>query len=172
MSSRVVVSLRVACAPNRAFEAFTRDIGLWWRPNELFQFTTKGAGRLAFEAPRAGDDGRLTETLPDGQVFEIGPVLQWRPGEMLAFGWRQASFAPDQTTRVEVRFEPVATGGGIETRVTVQHFGWDSVPAAHVARHGFPSAIFLQRHGEWWRVLLGALGAHVADISKSGPPTN
>ena len=41
---------------------------------------------------------------------------------------------PGQTTRVDVRFEAV----GEETRVTVEHTGWDSVPAAHVARHRLP----------------------------------
>jgi hypothetical protein len=30
-----------------------------------------------------------------------------------------------------------------ETRVTVEHRGWDSVPQEHVARHGFPDAVFL-----------------------------
>jgi hypothetical protein len=52
-------------------------------------------------------------------------------GARLAFTWRQASFAPDQVTRVEVRFDPV----GDETRVTVEHIGWDTMPQDHVARH-------------------------------------
>jgi hypothetical protein len=45
---------------------------------------------------------------------------------------------------------------GDETRVTVQHTGWDSVPAGHVARHGFPLGVFLQRHAEWWQGLLAS----------------
>jgi hypothetical protein len=69
-------------------------------------------------------------------------------------GSRQATFAPDQDTEVEVRFEPV----GEETRVTVEHRGWDSVPAPHVARHGFADAVFLRRHGQWWNVLLHGFG--------------
>jgi hypothetical protein len=62
----------------------------------------------------------------------------------LAFTWRQESFAPEQLTHVEVRFEPV----GDETRVKVEHFGWDGIPQEHVARHHFPDAIFLRRHAE------------------------
>ena len=89
---------------------------------------------LSFEPGRAG---RLIETLPSGKVFEIGRIRAWEPPDRLVFGWRQATFAPDQATEVEVRFEPV----GDETRVTVEHRGWDSVPAAHVARHGFPNDI-------------------------------
>lgn len=152
MSSSVLVSVRVKAAPARAFEAFTRDVALWWRPNGLFQFTRGAPGVVAFEP---GEGGRFTETRPGGEVFEIGRIRVWKPGERLVFSWRQASFTAGQRTEVEVRFEPV----GSETRITVEHRGWDSVPPEHVARHRFPDAIFLQRHGEWWQTLLGALRA-------------
>ena len=155
MSSRVLVALRVPATPERAFAVFTGDIGLWWRPNAMFAFTPRDPGVLAFEP---GEGGRLTQTLANGKVFEIGRVRAWEPPHRLVFGWRQATFQPDQDTEVEVRFEAV----GEETRVTVEHRGWDSVPAPHVARHGFPNAVFLQRHGEWWQALLRALGEAVA----------
>jgi len=149
MSSRVLVALRVPASPERAFEAFTAEIGQWWRPNGLFQFTPRSPGVLSFEP---GPEGRLVETLASGRVFEIGKVRAWEPPRRLVFGWRQASFAPGQDTEVEVTFEAV----GEETRVTVQHVGWDSVPQTHVAKHGFPDAIFLRRHAEWWQVLLAS----------------
>jgi uncharacterized protein YndB with AHSA1/START domain len=150
VSSRVVVALRVAATPERAFQAFTAEIAAWWRPNQLFLFTPRAAGTLAFEP---GDGGRFTETAADGEVFEIGRITAWQPGARLAFTWRQASFAPGQVTHVEVRFEPV----GDETRVTVEHRGWETVPQDHVARHTFPDAVFLRRHGEWWQALLASL---------------
>lgn len=149
MTSRILVSLRVAASPQRAFDAFVNDIGEWWQPNTLFRFTPHAAGNLAFE-PRLG--GRLTETQADGQVFEIGRLTAWEPGARLGFTWRQSSFEPDQVTHVEVRFEAV----GVETRVTVEHRGWESVPEGHVARHGFPDSVFLRRHGEWWQTLLAS----------------
>jgi uncharacterized protein YndB with AHSA1/START domain len=149
MSSRVLVSLRVKAAPERAFTAFVDEIGAWWRPNPLFAFTPRDPGVIAFEP---GEGGRLTETLASGKVFEIGRIRAWEPPSRLVFGWRQAAFAPGQDTEVEVRFEPV----GEETRVTVEHKGWDSVPATHVARHGFPNAVFLTRHAEWWQALLAS----------------
>jgi uncharacterized protein YndB with AHSA1/START domain len=155
MSSQILVSLRVKATPLRAFEAFTRDIAMWWTPNPLFRFTPGPSGTLAFE-PHEG--GRFTETLDNGEVFEIGRIRTWLPGKRLVFGWRQASFGPDQDTEVEVTFEPV----GAETRVTVTHRGWDSVPPEHVARHRFPEAIFLRRHGEWWQLLLARLARQVA----------
>jgi len=149
VSSRVIVSLRVAATTGRAFEVFTRDIGAWWQPNELFRFTPGSPGRIALEA---GEGGRLTETLANGTVFEIGRVTGWEPGARLALTWRQATFAPDQLTHVEVLFEAVAD----ETRVTVTHTGWGTVPQEHVARHSFPDGLFLRRHGEWWQQLLAA----------------
>lgn len=148
MASRVLVALRVRATPKRAFEAFTREIGQWWRPNELFQFTPRSPGLLSFDG-----EERLVETLANGKVFEIGKVSVWDPPRRLVFGWRQATFEPDQHTEVEVAFEPV----GEETRVTVTHSGWDTVPAGHVARHGFSDPLFLRRHAEWWQALLEAM---------------
>lgn len=154
MSSAVLVALRIAAPPQRVFDAFTQEIAAWWRPNDLFAFTPRAPGRLAFEP---GVGGRFTETLANGKVFEIGRVTDWAPPDRLAFTWRQATFAEGQQTQVSVRFEPV----GEETRVTVEHRGWDSVPQEHVARHNFPPTVFLQRHGEWWRTLLKACAAHI-----------
>ena len=154
-SSRVIVALRVKAAPERAFSVFTRDIGLWWRPNGLFQFTPRSPGVLSFEP---GPGGRLVETLPNGKVFEVGQIRAWEPPSRLVFGWCQAAFGPDQDTEVEVRFERA----GEETRVSVEHRGWDTVPDGHVARHGFPDPVFLRRHAEWWRSLLVALGDQLA----------
>ncbi len=147
MTSRVLVAVRVRATPDEAFEVFTRQIAAWWRPNELFAFTVGKRGRLAFEP---GPSGRLVELYDDGSEFEIGRVRVWEPPDRLVFTWRQASFAPDQVTEVHVRFEAIEG----ETRVTVEHFGWDSIPREHAARHGFPLEPFQLRHAEWWQRLL------------------
>lgn len=149
MTSKVYVALRVKAAPDRAFAAFTQEIGAWWRPNGLFQTTPRAPGVLAFEP---GEGGRLTETLANGKVFEIGRILAWEPPSRLVFSWRQANFPPELTTEVEVRFEAV----GEETRVSVEHRGFDQVPEG-AARHGFPDEVLLLRLAEWWQVLLGSL---------------
>lgn len=153
MSSRILVALRIKAAPERVFDAFTAEIGQWWRANPLFAFTPRSPGNLEFEP---GPEGRLVEVLPNGRRFEIGRVRAWSPLARLVFGWRQAAFAPGFETEVEVRFEPVDG----ETRVTVEHRGWDQIPQDHVARHGFPNQMFLTRHGQWWRDLLAALADH------------
>jgi uncharacterized protein YndB with AHSA1/START domain len=150
MSSRVLVALRIAAARERVFEAFTREIGLWWRPNPMFLFAGRTDGKLAIEP---GLGGRFTETYPDGTAFEIGRVTLWEPDMRLGLSWRQASFADEQSTEVEVRFETV----GPETRVTVEHRGWDAIPFPHAARHGMPNTLFLQRHGQYWQALVASL---------------
>lgn len=160
MTSRVVVSLRVPCSPDEAFALFTEEIGVWWADSAFFRFTPRSPGTLAFEPPGAdGEGGRLIERLPGGKVFEIGPVRAWAPGERLVVEWRHASFGPGHATEVEVTFERVGT----ETRVSVEHRGWESVPQDHVARHGFPLQLTNQRQGEQWRAGLERLSQRAAE---------
>ena len=160
MTAAVIVSIRVGASPLRAFEAFTEEIGAWWRPNPLLRLTPQGDGELRFEP---GEGGRLVALLPDGSEHEVGRVSVWEPGERLALSWRQASFAPDQATALEVRFEAV----GDETRVTVEHRGWDTIPQEHRARHGFPLLHFQQRQAEHWRALLAGLKAVIAQTHRT-----
>ncbi len=158
MTSKVFLAIRVPADPDRAFQVFTEEIGSWWQPSGLFQITPAGDGTLAFE-PGAG--GRLFTTLPGGKQFEIGRIRIWEPGRRLVFAWRQASFDADQTTEVEVLFEPV----GEETRVSIEHRGWDTIPQRHAARHGFPEHITLQRGADWWRASLMAFRLAALDSS-------
>ena len=51
----------------------------------------------------------------------------------------------------------VAEGAG--TRVTIEHRGWDRVPAGHRARHGLVGPAFAALVGLWWGDLLAALRA-------------
>jgi uncharacterized protein YndB with AHSA1/START domain len=152
--SKVLVALRVRASPERAFAAFTEEIGAWWRPNPLFATTPRAPGRLAFEP---GEGGRLVETLANGKVFEIGRITAWEPPRRLVFTWRQASFPPDLSTEVEVAFEAL----GEETRVRVEHRGFHRVPAGSAARHGFPDQALLRRLSEWWRAQLARLAEAV-----------
>jgi uncharacterized protein YndB with AHSA1/START domain len=157
MTSKVYVALRVKVSPERAFAAFVEEIGTWWRPNSLFQ-TTPRPGRLSFEP---GEDGRLIETREGGKLFEIGQVRVWEPPHRLVFSWRQANFPADLHTEVEVGFTPV----GDETRVSVEHRGFDRVPVDSVARHGFPDGFLLQRLADFWGGQLDSIGAGLAQRS-------
>jgi len=157
--SRVLVAVRVPVPASRAFEAFTTEIGAWWRPNGLFQFTDGRTGTLSFEP---GPDGRLVERYADGEAFEIGRVRVWDPPHRLVMSWRHASFTPDQETELSVRFDELDDVDDVDqpssqTRVTVEHFGWDAIPAEHAARHGFPLPVFQLRFAEWWRSMLARI---------------
>ena len=152
--SKVYVALRVPATPQCAFQAFVEEIGQWWRPNILFQ-TTPRLGVLSFEP---GPQGRLIETRAGGKAFEIGRIRAWEPPTRLVFSWRQASFPPDLHTEVEVRFEAV----GEETRVSIEHRGFDRVPADSAARHRFPDEVLLMRLAEFWRGQIESVRAQVA----------
>lgn len=152
MTSKVYVALRVKASPERAFQAFVGEIGAWWRPSPLFQ-TTPRPGVLSFEP---GEGGRLIETRAGGKVFEIGRIVAWEPPSRLVFSWRQANFPPDLHTEVEVGFEAV----GDETRVSIEHRGFDQVPAG-AARHGFPDQLLLTRLADFWRAQIAAVGEQI-----------
>jgi uncharacterized protein YndB with AHSA1/START domain len=156
MTSKVFLALRVPADPTRTFEVFTQEIALWWQPSGLFRVSdAAGDGKLAFEP---GTGGRLYTTFDDGSTFEIGRVSVWEPGKRLVFAWRQANFSAEQSTEVEVTFEAVED----ETRVSVEHRAWDTIPRRHAARHGFPEHATLQRAADWWRASLHSLRARVA----------
>jgi uncharacterized protein YndB with AHSA1/START domain len=149
MTSKVFLALRVPADPMRTFEVFTQEIASWWQPSGLFNVSDTGDGRLAFES---GAGGRLITTFEDGSKFEIGRISVWEPGKRLVFAWRQANFSAEQSTEVEVCFEAV----GAETRISIQHRAWDTIPRRHAARHGFPEQATLQRAADWWRNSLQA----------------
>lgn len=54
MTSRVLVAVRIAAPPPRVFEAFTAEIGEWWRPDRLFRPSPRPGGRLSFEPGMSG----------------------------------------------------------------------------------------------------------------------
>jgi uncharacterized protein YndB with AHSA1/START domain len=161
MTSRVLIAIRVPADPVRAFAAFTEEIAAWWQPSGLFQITGQGDGILQFEP---GVGGRLFTRLEDGGEFEIGRISAWAPGERLVFQWRQANFSAEMATEVEVTFEAV----GSETRVSIEHRAWDSIPQGHVARHGFPEHSTLQHVAAWWRVSLTSLAQRLASTRHRG----
>lgn len=156
-ASRVLVAIRVRAPAERAFTAFTEQIDQWWQPNGLFRFTDGTPGTMAFEP---GPNGQLVERYADGTEFVVGDVRVWQPPRRLVVGWRQAGFTADQDTELHVTFDEIA-GDAVQTRVTVEHFGWDRIPPEHVARHGFPLAVFQLRFAEWWQAQLTALSERV-----------
>jgi uncharacterized protein YndB with AHSA1/START domain len=147
------VTVFVAVTPSVAFDVFTREIDLWWKRGPKFRHSGKRAGVLHIE-PAQG--GRVFESVAVGgqtQAIEIGRVEAWEPPTRLLFSWRNMTFAPHESTQVEVQFE--ASGRG--TQVTVEHRGWSALPPDHPARHGLQGAAFSRTIGMWWGELMSAL---------------
>ncbi|MGH2725494.1 MAG: SRPBCC domain-containing protein [Actinomycetota bacterium] len=76
-----------------------------------------------------GSDGRVVE----GAVT-VGTVVSWTPHERISLRWRPADWDADETTDVELRFEPLHGG----TRVVLEHRGWGP---AHRRRDGACSLV-------------------------------
>jgi uncharacterized protein YndB with AHSA1/START domain len=153
---RATVTVRVSVPPERAFEVFTREIDLWWKRGPRFRFGGRSPGVLHFEP---GVGGRLFEAVGEGaaaRVHEAGRITVWEPPSRLVFSWRNANFAPAETTEVEVGFE--AFSGG--TYVTVEHRGWAALRPDHPARHGLAGAEYSRELGLWWGQLLSSLREH------------
>jgi uncharacterized protein YndB with AHSA1/START domain len=155
---QVTVSVVVAVEPAMAFEVFTQETDLWWKRGPRFRIAGHRPGLLQFEA---GVGGRLFETFEaesGEKVFVVGRVTAWEPPSRLVLEWRNANFAPNEHTEIEVLFEPA--GGG--TRVTVQHRGWASLRSDHPARHNLAAPAFSRMMGLWWSDQLTALREFVA----------
>jgi uncharacterized protein YndB with AHSA1/START domain len=161
---RATVSVVVAVAPAVAFEIFTNEIDLWWRRGPRYRFLDRNPGTLCLET-RLG--GRLFESFPadsGAHVIEVGRVTVWEPPERLVLTWRAHDFSADESTEVDVRFEPAGAG----TQVTVQHRGWASIRSDHPARHGLEGAALSHMIGLWWGDLMSALREFVAERASAG----
>jgi uncharacterized protein YndB with AHSA1/START domain len=152
MSRTPRASTVVATDPDTAFALFTGEMASWWRPSPRRRVGLRG-GSLYFEP---GPEGRLCERIDD-QVFEVGRVLDWQPGERLRFTWRAPNFVGDEATEVEVRFERAPNG----TRVTVEHHDWEAIPRERL-RGDLDDPSFDALIGLWWGDLLVALRRRVS----------
>src|SRR5947207_4937945 len=101
MHSTLHLSLDLALEPTAAFDI-------------LFEELTAGLARagLVFEP---GPDGRVLEG-----DFEVGHVLEWKPGEGCVLRWQPANWQPAESTELALRLEPIAGG----TRAVLEQRGW------------------------------------------------
>lgn len=152
------VSVLVAVSPEVAFRVFTEEIDQWWRRGPKYRAAGARRGFIHIEP---GVGGRLFESFESGaetRVVETGRVTAWEPPSRLVFEWRSVTFAPAETTEVEVTFEPSPSG----SLVTVTHRGWSRIRPDHPVRHGLEIAAFIRMMGLWWGDLLSSLREHIA----------
>jgi uncharacterized protein YndB with AHSA1/START domain len=133
----VRLEVQVAAPPEHGFAVFTQRCDDWW-PREY----RLGAGERVDTViePRAG--GRWYERTADGEENDWGRVLEWDPPHHVALSWQiTPQFGPEpdgqRASRVDVHLTP---DGPDRTTVSLVHSQ-------------------IQRHGEGWEGLRGALAA-------------
>ena len=130
----------VPCAPEAAFDYFTRDIGRWWPLAKYLCSEARAAG-VSFDG-RVG--GKLTEVDVDGKEYVWGTVLAWEPGSKVSFTWHPGK-SPDTPLTVAITFD----AAGDSTRVRLVHSGWERLGTiATEAREGYAKG---------WPTVLGQL---------------
>ena len=141
---KLIRTTEVAVDAARAFEAFTDEIGEWYRSGPHSWNDPERAVGIKFEG------GRLLELYDEGEPFVMGVVTAWEPGVRLAFEFRSVTLPPEARTEVEVRFEPIEGG----TRVSLEHRGLERIPAVQRQRTIRTAwAPFMQ----WYRDYVGGL---------------
>ncbi len=159
----VRVSTLVQVDPDTAFAVFTEEVDAWWKSGPRYRVDPARKSTMRFEP---GIGGRLLEVYDDdaGDAFEHGRIQVWKPGDRLVFGMSGRHHEAPDATEVEVRFEPEGAG----TRVTIEHRGWDAIPADHPVRHGLAGPAFDALMGSWWADLLVSLGARAGRDRAAG----
>jgi uncharacterized protein YndB with AHSA1/START domain len=117
----VVKTVHVACAPERAFEVFTREVGSWW-PLETHALHPRAVREVVWEEREGGE---VYEISTGGERSHWATVLAWSPPTGLTIAWKVDPEA-EGTTEVEVRFTPEDGG----TRVDLEHRHWERLGAA------------------------------------------
>lgn len=145
--TKLVRTIEVSVDPATAFEAFTSEIGEWYRGGPHSWNDPQRAIGIRFDP---GVGGRLLELYAEGEPYVMGDVTVWEPGERLVFQWHNELLPPvDPPTEVEVRFEPIPAG----TRVVLEHRGLERWPEA-------VSDMFARRA---WGVFMAWFRDHVAE---------
>lgn len=119
----VLRAAEVPVPPDRAFAAFTDEIGAWWPYRSHGVFGSQ-AGGVRFV------DGRLVELAVDGEEATWAEVTTWEPPKGFTLSWHPGR-PEGPASRVEVTFEPLDDGSA--TRVEIRHDGWEAFGADAIA---------------------------------------
>jgi uncharacterized protein YndB with AHSA1/START domain len=137
VASPVRTSIVVEAPQERAFEAFTAEIGSWWPADK--HILSGELAEMVLE-PRTG--GRIYDRAVDGSECTWARVLAYEPPDRIVFSWDinlrwEIEIDPARTSEVEVRFVPE---GHARTRVELEHRA-------------------LERHGDGWESMRDAVGS-------------
>jgi SAM-dependent methyltransferase len=95
----VCISIDLPLEPTKAFDTIVEEL-------------TSALARLGIRF-EGGSEGRVIQ-----KDFEVGRVVAWEPGERIVIEWRPASWASDEVTEIEFRFEE--DDGGTQLKI-IQH---------------------------------------------------
>jgi uncharacterized protein YndB with AHSA1/START domain len=115
---KVNKSVTVNVPPDRAFEAFTKEIGSWWPLDKGFSFLGENQKEMFLEE-KVG--GRFFERGQDGTEYLIGEVRAYDPPSRVLLSWNHPDIRA--STEVEVRF----TEQRGATRVDLEHRGFEAL---------------------------------------------
>ncbi len=124
----IVKSVVVPVSAERAFEAFTVEMGRWW-PLVTHSVGEEKATDVRLEGAVGG---RIVEYDADGPIGYWGTISDWDPPKSVSFTWHPGA-DPKQAGHVTVRFTEVAGG----TEVELTHSGWERRPDGAQARKGY-----------------------------------
>jgi hypothetical protein len=140
------VEILVGASPEVAFRTFTEEIGLGLR-----------SGRSGWINPKRGRYIRLRRTMAGRSIeaydartdtgCEIGRVIHWEPGVRPGLTSAQPDWPEDESTPVDVRFEPLTDA----TLVSLEQRGFECV--------GPDAAELCAEYGSAWQEALRWLAA-------------
>lgn len=142
MVELLVRTIELECAPEHAFDVFTRMIDLWWPRGHR----KHRDGSLRLEAVAGG---ALIDRAPDGTEWTMGEVTEIESPRRLDLDWYPGSAAAP--TSVEIRF---ADRDG-RTLVTVTHRPLLETKSI------WPERVALFTKG--WETVLPALKSHIEE---------
>jgi uncharacterized protein YndB with AHSA1/START domain len=137
----IVRTVSVKVSPQRAFDAFTANMGRWWHKDHTI--ATQPWETVVME-PRVG--GKWFERAADGTETQWGKVLAWDPPGRVLLAWQISAdwaYDPDLVTELELSF--VDQGNG-STLVTLEHrdlerFGERAAAHSDQLRNGWPGLL-------------------------------
>ena len=144
----IVRTVTVKAPPQRAFEAFTANIGQWWPKG--YTIGAQPFEQVVIE-PHVG--GRWFERAADGTETQWGQVLAWDPPGRVLLTWQiSAAWAYDPDLKTEVAMSFVDQGDG-STLVTLEH--------GKLEQFGDSAQAVADQLGSGWPGLLQAFAAFV-----------
>lgn len=121
-------TVTVDCSVEEAFRIFTGDAQSWW-PTDAHSIHGDDVREIVFEEREGGEVFEISST---GEKGHWATVVSWEPPSRLILAWNILERDPI-ATELEVRF----LAQGDETRVELEHRGWEALAEAAEKRESY-----------------------------------